>query len=296
MSSVAYLYKIVNLVNDKIYVGVTKYPEKRFREHCHKNSSCTKLKRAIAKHGKENFKMVILCQGSEEYIIDMEEKAISTYDSLKNGYNSLPAHHSKGLTLPEEVVEKMRKGLAEYYKHNSGWNLGKKWESHPNDVACYVLGFWFPNKRCAVKHLKISSKNYYHMKDKEEGQRIYELRCDDVKYSPCYVGGFWFPSRVVASEALKVRMGTINSRISRGNVEASNGRTRENYTKNCSGAGKFGALSPKSKPVCVDGINYAGIAEAVRQTSYTESIICKGLKKGDPRFQYINKIGIIKCR
>jgi predicted GIY-YIG superfamily endonuclease len=47
MSSVAYLYKIVNLVNDKIYVGVTKYPEKRFREHCHKNSSCTKLKRAM---------------------------------------------------------------------------------------------------------------------------------------------------------------------------------------------------------------------------------------------------------
>ena len=56
----AFIYKITNNINNKIYVGKTEYSiEKRFKEHCNDafKERCEKrpLYSAIRKYGVENF-------------------------------------------------------------------------------------------------------------------------------------------------------------------------------------------------------------------------------------------------
>ena len=87
----AYIYQIVNDINDKIYVGKTEFSiEKRFKEHCSDalKESCEKrpLYSAIRKYGKEHFHIELIeeCDNPEEReIFWIKEK-----DSFKNGYNA----------------------------------------------------------------------------------------------------------------------------------------------------------------------------------------------------------------
>lgn len=51
-----YIYKIINKVNNKIYIGQTiNSIEERWRSHKKNNSNCTYLKRAFSKYGISNF-------------------------------------------------------------------------------------------------------------------------------------------------------------------------------------------------------------------------------------------------
>lgn len=60
------IYKITNNINNKIYIGKSKNPYKRFSTHKtlaikYKGLyECTKLYRSIRKYGKENFSLEIL--------------------------------------------------------------------------------------------------------------------------------------------------------------------------------------------------------------------------------------------
>lgn len=54
------IYRITNLVNNKIYIGQTIRDLKvRFKQHCYKKG-CTYLHNAILKYGKENFKIELI--------------------------------------------------------------------------------------------------------------------------------------------------------------------------------------------------------------------------------------------
>ena len=88
-----YIYKITNILNDKVYIGQTiKTVEKRFQQH--KNNSNKEyfsqiiLYKAFNKYGIENF----ICEQLEEVpneLLDEREKYwINFYDSYFNGYNS----------------------------------------------------------------------------------------------------------------------------------------------------------------------------------------------------------------
>lgn len=82
------IYKIINLVNDKVYIGkTTKTLEKRFYEHCYQYKTKTKIKNAITKYGKDNFKIeeIECCDNSISN--EREIFYINYYDSINNGYN-----------------------------------------------------------------------------------------------------------------------------------------------------------------------------------------------------------------
>lgn len=87
----AYIYKIINDINDKVYVGKTEFSiQKRFNEHCQDAFKDRNEKRplysAIRKYGIEHFRIELL-----EETDNPEEREvywIKQLDSFKNGYNA----------------------------------------------------------------------------------------------------------------------------------------------------------------------------------------------------------------
>lgn len=87
----AYIYKITNDINQKIYIGKTEFSiEKRFREHCQdrlkENCKQRPLYRAMNKYGIEHFHIELLEQ--TENPEEREKYWIEYYGSFKYGYNA----------------------------------------------------------------------------------------------------------------------------------------------------------------------------------------------------------------
>jgi len=124
------VYKIINLVNNKIYVGSAVNFEIRWRNHKselkrYKHHS-PKLQNSYNKHGIDNFKFEIIEECVKEKLIEREQYYIDLYDSYKNGYNCCPKADSnlgrrcseetkikigkanKGRKMPKESIEKSR--------------------------------------------------------------------------------------------------------------------------------------------------------------------------------------------
>lgn len=189
-----YLYKITNLINGKLYIGVTAHPDKRERQHLHekpKKGRVSLIKSAAVKYGAENFKFEIICIGSQDYIYDLERKAVELYDTINYGYNLIPGGFG---------------------------GLGKKVSKRSDDYECYVSGFWFPNKRVACKALEIETSNIFYTW-KMLGILGDEIKPRKTSKYPIYYKGFWFDSVKTASSIYNKSTSSITQQVYRGNVE-----------------------------------------------------------------------------
>ena len=107
------IYKILNTVNGKVYIGQSKHIKQRWSEHKkelranrHPNSH---LQRSWNKYGEESFQHIIL-EECEENILDEREKYyIEIYDSFDsdNGYNLTDGGGSN-----RDISESTRKKLS----------------------------------------------------------------------------------------------------------------------------------------------------------------------------------------
>lgn len=90
-----YVYKITNRINNKCYIGATiqHHYEARWRKHINSlkyKEGCPILKRAMLKHGVENFKFEILIICFDEDVVKVEKEYIKKYNCIQpNGYNIL---------------------------------------------------------------------------------------------------------------------------------------------------------------------------------------------------------------
>ena len=89
----AYIYKITNIQNGKLYIGKTlSTPEKRFKEHSRDAFKNRNEKRplyaAMRKYGIEQFKVETIEETSSDNIDEREKYWIEYYGSFKNGYNA----------------------------------------------------------------------------------------------------------------------------------------------------------------------------------------------------------------
>lgn len=114
----AYIYKIINLINGKIYIGKTSHTsiQERFREHVYdsKKPRCEKrpLYDAMNKYGVENFKIqeieeVIsdeIASQREQYWIEYYRSYIGFPDC--NGYNATLGGDSKRYYNYEDIANK----------------------------------------------------------------------------------------------------------------------------------------------------------------------------------------------
>lgn len=117
------IYLIINKINNKKYVGQTvQNVNVRFNSHCLKNSGCPKLRNAIQKYGKENFKIITLkvfaCSDFEtlhKQLDYWETWYIEYYHSVEQGYNCSGGGQLKGNTIwkgrkhSPDTIEKMKK-------------------------------------------------------------------------------------------------------------------------------------------------------------------------------------------
>lgn len=116
------IYKITNIITNKLYIGQTKKPLKiRWKEHI-KLSKIKDFKfyRSIRKYGIENFKPEILEIVTKETINEREKYWIKKLDTYKNGYNSTLGGGDNPMNYKE-----YRDKVGESKKGKKYW-LGKK--------------------------------------------------------------------------------------------------------------------------------------------------------------------------
>lgn len=126
-----YLYKIVNLLNNKIYIGQSINPNNRWKDHQqdangYKNGTRKDLTRilvidrAIAKHGVENFEFEVITSClTQEDANEIETLLVSQYDShISNdkGYNV--AYGGSNAPKTDEWKQKVSEHHQEYYKEH----------------------------------------------------------------------------------------------------------------------------------------------------------------------------------
>jgi group I intron endonuclease len=134
-NNIGEIYKITNLINNKIYIGKTKkyYKSssfgylKRFDNHINsafsnsKFNDCPRLYNAIRKYGKDKFKIELICESSLDEIDLMEIKYIKEFNSTdkKIGYNiALGGGGRSTVNISEEIREKISNGQNSKYPIN----------------------------------------------------------------------------------------------------------------------------------------------------------------------------------
>ena len=122
MEIILIIYKIINLINGKFYIGKDKNNNPNYL------GSGIHLKRAIKKYGKENFKKEILqyCNNNNHMSL-MEIYWITKLNAIKEGYNIAPGGVGGGGSLPGEASRMYGKMHSEDTKRKIGKaNKGRK--------------------------------------------------------------------------------------------------------------------------------------------------------------------------
>lgn len=113
----AYIYKIINDINDKIYIGKTVLSiEKRFKEHCNEYSKRRvenrPLYRAMYKYGIEHFKIEQVEECLNEEANEREIYWIKYYNSYYNGYNATLGGDGTSYIDYDLVYQKFQEGYS----------------------------------------------------------------------------------------------------------------------------------------------------------------------------------------
>lgn len=261
-----FLYKIENKLNGKLYIGITKRPEVRKYEHFYgkRPDSISLIKQAINKYGPDNFIFEVICEGSREYIVDLEMKAIKLYDTINNGYNIRAGGEDCG--------------------------AGHKILKRSDDKPLFVSGFWYPNLRTCLEKTGLFATAIYKWQKEGTLGETKRLRIDSVEV-PCYVAGFWFDSLTRASHALDKKPSALSKRIREGSVEQKE-KQRGQVGEQAHMFGRTGFAHPRSKAVNINGVVYGSISEAAKSTEFTKKMIYSRLKNNTPGFSWATQENI----
>jgi group I intron endonuclease len=123
------IYRFINLINGKPYIGKAKVLQDRIMQH-HEPKCNQVIDKAIKKYGWENFEIEILYE--QEIFDNLELLALETafivfFESLttQGGYNvCLFGSDSSGTRRSKEAIEKTNKTWKE--KRKNGWKMSKE--------------------------------------------------------------------------------------------------------------------------------------------------------------------------
>lgn len=158
-----YIYKITNLINNKVYIGQSKNPKKRWYEHCLEASNLRKnqlLYNAIRKYGVNNFKLEVI-EGPIENYNEREIYWIEYYNSYldkSKGYNMTPGGEEPPMfegencyfsKYSDKIIEEIQKELINnnlsYEQISKKYNISIEYLSQLNrGIARYNKNLTYP--------------------------------------------------------------------------------------------------------------------------------------------------------
>ena len=128
MNKISGLYRIINKINNKFYIGSTTNIIERFYNHrsqlnrnIHDNSY---LQRSWNKYGKDNFDFITLKECEEKDLITEEQKELNTHFGNDYCYNLSPSADVSMRGVPRSEEVKLKISLAQ--KGKPRWNKEQK--------------------------------------------------------------------------------------------------------------------------------------------------------------------------
>lgn len=151
----AYIYKIINQTNGKIYIGKTlKTIQERWKKHCNdfKKERCDKrpLYDAMKKYGIENFTVEQVEECSPEIVNEREIYWIEQYGSFKYGYNATIGGEGK-----------------QYFDYDLIYSLYKEGKNQ-KEIAT-IIGCSTDTVRCALENSGVSKEERIHRRQESFG-------------------------------------------------------------------------------------------------------------------------------
>lgn len=174
------VYKIINTVNGKFYIGSSEKLTKRFAQHISELKSrkhhCGHLQKAWDKYGEQNFKLEILVKCPKEYVLKLEQWFI---DNLKPEYNICPiAGSAKGRKLTELHKEKLRQAnLGKAFTEERIKNIteGRRKADNPEFREKQRI-----NATGKLKSQESKDKNSISQKEKLKNPEVYRKRIEQL--------------------------------------------------------------------------------------------------------------------
>lgn len=151
------VYKITNLVNNKIYIGQTsKSIKSRWYGHCAASQNQTLIARSIKKYGKDNFKIEELMYAfNKEDLNYLEQVIIETSSSLfPYGYNLSKGGYSG--SLYPSMLGKKHSDFSKNKALNTNVIRGQT-----RSVICLSTGITYPSINQAAKKLNLNAGAIY---------------------------------------------------------------------------------------------------------------------------------------
>lgn len=211
-----FIYKITNIITNKIYIGQTKQkdPQYRWNDHIRTikyGNGCPLLMKAAKKYGIESFKFNIIIICFDEDLDKYEIEYIKKYNTIcPNGYNISDGgninngfknkkHTEETKQKIKEIVLKRFQDPNELIKHknciqkfydNDGIAKSKKWQEHLEKIR---LGLGY-KKGPLNDEIKMKIKNtvnkYFSNQDNRKkhsqimtnvvGKKIFQFSIDDI--------------------------------------------------------------------------------------------------------------------
>lgn len=143
----AYVYKITNCINQKVYIGQTSFSvEKRWKEHIKDISKHLDrpLYRALAKYGIENFTVEMIEE--TDFPNEREEYWIQYYQSFHNGYNATTGGEGRPKVFTLKEIETI---ITLFNQKESIRNIAQLLQVDPSTISHKLtsLGYEIDNHR-----------------------------------------------------------------------------------------------------------------------------------------------------
>lgn len=162
------IYKITNLINNKVYIGKTvRTIEQRFKRHCYdaKKNPNTKnhFHRALLHYGSENFKIEqIDTAETPKELNEKEQYWINLYQSKEFGYNMTPGGDG-GNTYAALTASELNEIKIKIGEKNSGSNNGQS-----KQIKCKSIKtgeeYTFDTITSCLEHFNMKNKGFIQLR------------------------------------------------------------------------------------------------------------------------------------
>ena len=165
----SYIYKIINDINDKVYIGATNFSlEKRWKEHIRDSRKILNrdLYNDMRLYGIEHFKIELIEESSCDELYYQEVYWINRYNSFYNGYNSTLGGVGKQTIVKRLIYD-------EWKRTQNCAEIARKFNICHDSVLKIIRSFG--EKPCCNKWVNERSKKVF-MIDKNSNKILKEFK------------------------------------------------------------------------------------------------------------------------